>query len=252
MTTYVNVYGLPRANPYLPAQAAARAMRMVNNRTYNRPGLCDHVSGIDYGWGHTGEYSAALHWSHIPARLKHPGPGPVGALGFWLTNGRVSGGFGHVAPFVLPGAVASTDIKHNGYVDVVSYETIHRYWGNMVYVGWAAPYFPHGSAPFGPLQPGKPPVAPSAPVVPPRVDLSKVQYAAIHASADPGVKIIQKALKAAVGYTGLINGVWDKGTRAAYAAWQRKLGYVGSDADGIPGAKSLQVLAGRYHFVVVA
>lgn len=32
--------------------------------------------------------------------------------------------------------------------------------------------------------------------------------------------------------------VWGSGDKASYAAWQRKLGYSGSDADGIPGKTS--------------
>ncbi|MFJ3878078.1 peptidoglycan-binding protein [Streptomyces sp. NPDC090077] len=32
--------------------------------------------------------------------------------------------------------------------------------------------------------------------------------------------------------------VWGSGDKASYAAWQRKLGYSGSDADGIPGPTS--------------
>jgi hypothetical protein len=248
-TTYVNVYGM-KANPYLPSQAVARAMTYVHKRISIRPGTCDHMVGVYYGWGHTGEYSAYTHWTRIPSKYRHANTSaPVGSLVFWKTRG---GGFGHVAIVVAPGLIASTDIKQRGKVDVVSLSTISRYWGNLQYLGWAAPYFGHGTNPFRALQPGKAPTTSTAPVPLPRVDLSKIQYAAQHASADPGVKIVQKALKAAVAYTGAITGIWDKPTRAAYTTWQRKLGYVGADADGIPGAKSLQVLAGRYHFVVVA
>lgn len=47
----------------------------------------------------------------------------------------------------------------------------------------------------------------------------------------------------AAGYSG--DGSFGSLTVSAYAAWQRSLGYRGSDADGIPGKSSLAVLADR-------
>jgi LysM repeat protein len=41
-------------------------------------------------------------------------------------------------------------------------------------------------------------------------------------------------------------------TRSAYSLWQQRLGYRGSDADGIPGATSLKKLGARHGFTVVA
>lgn len=41
-------------------------------------------------------------------------------------------------------------------------------------------------------------------------------------------------------------------TRAAYSAWQKKLGYTGADADGAPGIKSLTALGAKYGFPVSA
>lgn len=48
--------------------------------------------------------------------------------------------------------------------------------------------------------------------------------------------------------TGLVvNGKYDGATRAAYARWQRRLGYTGPDANGVPGVRSLTLLgAGRF------
>ncbi|MDH6626344.1 hypothetical protein M2271_004161 [Streptomyces sp. LBL] len=65
------------------------------------------------------------------------------------------------------------------------------------------------------------------------------------------VKVIQRALidlgfRIPTGATGLFDGE----TRSAYAAWQRKLGFVGADADGFPGCSSLTDLGPRAHFRV--
>ncbi|SDJ74332.1 N-acetylmuramoyl-L-alanine amidase [Streptomyces indicus] len=66
-----------------------------------------------------------------------------------------------------------------------------------------------------------------------------------------GVLTVEKALHA----EGLLAEKWIDGsygtkTLAAYAAWQRRLGYSGADADGIPGRKSLTALGTRHAFPV--
>lgn len=58
------------------------------------------------------------------------------------------------------------------------------------------------------------------------------------------VKTLQRALAVPA------DGVFGPKTRAAYASWQRSLGYKGTDADGIPGATSLAKLAARKAFRV--
>lgn len=92
------------------------------------------------------------------------------------------------------------------------------------------------------------------------VDLSKLTAAA---KADPpkrgtpvsyyGVKTVESALVA----EGLLarevaDGHYGTATVAAYAAWQRRCGYKGADADGIPGAASLEKLAKKRGFTVTA
>jgi len=97
----------------------------------------------------------------------------------------------------------------------------------------------------------------------PSVDLSKLREAA---RVDPprtsdkaryptGTKRVEAALVA----EGLLNkryrdpiGHFGTATVSAYAAWQRRLGYTGRDADGIPGRVSLTELGRRHGFRVVA
>jgi N-acetylmuramoyl-L-alanine amidase len=50
----------------------------------------------------------------------------------------------------------------------------------------------------------------------------------------------------------LADGHYGSATVDAYAAWQRRLGYGGSDADGIPGTASLSRLGALHGFRVVA
>jgi hypothetical protein len=97
-----------------------------------------------------------------------------------------------------------------------------------------------------------------------KVSLAHITYSARH---DPAaaqghtthkaeVLIVEKALKA----EGLLPGQYVDGsfgtkTVTAYARWQRSPaggGYTGDAADGIPGEKSLKLLAARHGFQVVA
>lgn len=96
----------------------------------------------------------------------------------------------------------------------------------------------------------------------PVVDLSEVIKAAKSDSrrrqggTTPGaaddVKVVEDALRRA----GLLSGVYAKDgsfgskTIAAYSQWQKRLGYRGKDADGIPGLTSLKELGKKYGFNV--
>lgn len=92
----------------------------------------------------------------------------------------------------------------------------------------------------------------------PVIDLSKVVAAALHDAAESatpasyaGVTTVQKALVAeellAPEYA---NGRFDAATVTAFAAWQRRCGFAGPDADGIPGKTSLARLGQRHGFTV--
>lgn len=58
----------------------------------------------------------------------------------------------------------------------------------------------------------------------------------------PGVKRIQRCLNAKTGSKLKVDGLFGPVTKAAYATWQARLGYVGAGADGIPGPASLRRL----------
>lgn len=49
-----------------------------------------------------------------------------------------------------------------------------------------------------------------------------------------------------------VDGSYGTLTVAAYKAWQQRLGYFGTDADGVPGMSSLSKLGGAHGFKVVA
>jgi hypothetical protein len=76
-------------------------------------------------------------------------------------------------------------------------------------------------------------------------------------SVQPGkrnqqVWTVQNALKKEGMTTSEPTGFFGAETKLAYSNWQKKLGYSGKNADGIPGQVSLSKLGEKYGFVVVA
>ena len=93
----------------------------------------------------------------------------------------------------------------------------------------------------------------------PAVDLSRLIAAARTDPAKPGapvsyagVKVVEQALvKEGLLEARLADGHFGTATKAAYASWQRRCGYSGTDADGIPGRTTLTALAKKRGFTVV-
>ncbi|MFE7782028.1 N-acetylmuramoyl-L-alanine amidase [Streptomyces nigrescens] len=105
--------------------------------------------------------------------------------------------------------------------------------------------------------PSKP--APSKPS-PKVVDLSQLITAARHDPAKSGTPVSYTGVRVvedALATEGLlerkyVDGHYGTTTRSAYARWQRRCGYSGAAADGIPGRSSLDQLAHRHGFRVAA
>jgi hypothetical protein len=104
--------------------------------------------------------------------------------------------------------------------------------------------------------------APAKPPAKPKVSLAHLIYAAKH---DPAaaqghtsyraeVLLVEKALKAeGLLASQYVDGSFGSLTVAAYAKWQRHLGYTGADANGTPGQTSLSKLGAKHGtFQVVA
>lgn len=110
-------------------------------------------------------------------------------------------------------------------------------------------------------KPDAEPVSQPAPATP-RVDLSRLITAAKtdpparqgHVTYMAGTNLVERALVAEglLGKRYAGDGSFGTATVAAYAAWQRRCGYTGKAADGIPGRSSLERLGKRHGFTVVA
>jgi hypothetical protein len=97
-------------------------------------------------------------------------------------------------------------------------------------------------------------------VTTPVVDLSRLQTAAKvdptkpkgHKSYAAGTTLVEKALvKEKFLLPGSVDGSYTSATVNAYSKWQKKLGYTGKDANGIPGKVSLTALGKKHGFKVV-
>ncbi|MCQ8830369.1 N-acetylmuramoyl-L-alanine amidase [Streptomyces malaysiensis] len=106
----------------------------------------------------------------------------------------------------------------------------------------------------------KPPTTPLPTPAKPKVDLSQLIAAAKSnpkASGQPVTYTGVKTVEAALVDEGLLSKTYSDGhygttTVASYAAWQRKCGYTGKDADGIPGRSPLERLGSKHGFTVTA
>jgi hypothetical protein len=175
-------------------------------------------------------------WAWTQAKVQHPGElhPPAGAPVFW---GGGSHGHGHVVVSLGDGSCLSSDYLRVGHVDQVVIADITAGWG-LTYLGWTEDI--NGVSISGFEHKVVHPISASA--VATAFELQR------HA---PGVQAIKLALQA----EGLLaqylkSDLVGHTTLAAYAAWQRRLGYSGPDADGVPGASSLTVLGRRHGFRV--
>jgi hypothetical protein len=176
--------------------------------------------------------TALVAWNNIPDRHKGTGTPPPGSIAYW-DDPRRSGEAGHAAPVFENGNIWSTDILHSGRVDKVHYTKISAAWG-MRYLGYIT-WTPSGALPI------------MASITPKKVvHVSRVQPG----KTGPEVLILQKWLKAepkiSLDYSSG-PGVMGPRTKAAYAEWQKSLGFNRGDADGAPGITSLAHLAERHH-----
>ncbi|OPC81804.1 hypothetical protein B4N89_13440 [Embleya scabrispora] len=101
---------------------------------------------------------------------------------------------------------------------------------------------------------------PTTPPDRPEISLSRLMAAARSNPAAAGTPVtysgVRQVENSLVGEgllaLDLADGHYGTATVRAYAAWQRRLGYTGSDADGIPGRTSLERLGAKHGFKVIA
>lgn len=88
------------------------------------------------------------------------------------------------------------------------------------------------------------------------VDYSNLRMAAENAWKDGGdssVENVQRALNVEFrGQTLKIDGIFGPKTRNRYSQWQKREGFRGADADGIPGRTTLDALGDKYGFRVTS
>lgn len=212
-------------------------------------------------------------WAHqehgIPVRACRTADGP--GIGYhslhraWSTSGTACPGAARIAQFrdvVMPGIAAAVAGTEPGGAThrVQRGETLFSIAGLYRGVTWQQLAAANSlKAPYT-IVPGQiltvpgEVTAPTTPPARPVVDLSRLRNAARTDPPKPGTPVsypeAQLVELALVG-EGLLarrlaDGHFGSATLSAYAAWQRRLGYTGAGADGLPGKTSL-VKLGQLH-----
>lgn len=188
------------------------------------------------------EPNAGSDWDHAPDKhyVNHGSEIPAAVPVHWETSSVAD----HIAFSIGGGLCLSTDAARTGRVDIVSIDSITRNW-NCRLQGWT-PWI-EGVRVWTPPKPGNLPQVSLAYVVEAaRKDPRAKQGVGVH-------PIHVRRLELALRGEGLLSRYYGDGsygstTIGAYAAWQKRLGYSGKDANGIPGMQSLKVLGARHGF----
>lgn len=213
--------------------------RAVPTATGDWRGMCLMFVRLCWGIAPVGLLDANAAWTDCVERNHDVRAGypPAGAPVYW----RI-GRHGHAALSAGGGMVYSTDILKTGHVALVSLGTIAARWGAQ-YRGWSRGYGPY-MLPLALVHYGK--VREAARRDPGRRQAGQTSGAVI------SVKLVERAL-ANEGYLPqrwASDGSFGSMAVDAYAKWQKHLGYRGTDADGIPGLKSLIALGNAHGFGV--
>lgn len=215
--------GAPGNAPRNGAEAIAQARTWSNNGHYVGVGYCLKTVREYYGVG--AKYpDAAGSWQHA-AHKRRVGGGrdvPRGVPVYW-TGG--SAGHGHIAISIGGGLCYSTDWKRSGRIDIASIDEITRRWGlHLEGYAWEV----NDVVVWKPVPPSG------------RVRLSNLKFG----KSNKDVLDVKRRLKKK-GYK--VKGIlftrkFSTGLRNAYSLYQKRLGYRGHDANGIPGILSLKKL----------
>lgn len=214
---------------------AAKAFAL-NQHLHPRPGgwfnQCQKFSRQCVGAPPFGT-SARKAFNAIPAANRHTSsPPPPGSIAYY---GHADRGAGHAVFVVEGGRVWSNDILRRGRIDRVAWDIFIPKW-HLPYRGWI------DACPSGRL-----PVA-SAPSAPRRLGYrqgkkvfrSKMRFKQPDSDSvwNLQVALMAKGFKFSDGPSGYYGGH----TRAMCAAFQRRQGWSGSDADGIAGPGTIRRL----------
>jgi len=198
-------------------------------------GFCEKLVRTSYGENAQYYPSATAHWNAIPAKYKHSGKPRRGGLAFWLQKSGT--GDGHVTLCVNDiGGVNSNDIVSRGIISRVDYTVIEQKWTNLKYVGWADPWWNEDNKVIIPIPVAKPVYNYRQGK---RVYSNKMHLR--QANSD-SVWNLSLALHVRGYFKPVPTTTYSPELKNAVAAFQRRQGWSGSDADGIAGPQTTKKL----------
>ncbi|MDT0342707.1 transglycosylase SLT domain-containing protein [Streptomyces litchfieldiae] len=137
-------FTLTRPNPRTCQEAIDAARREARSGSLVWHRRCLAFVAQAYGWGASGEATAAVAWDRaLASGTAHPHgtDPPAGALLFY-DNGDDAG---HVALHLGDGQVATNDIATPGRIDIVPLNDLTGGRWRLTYLGWTPPVFLHAS-----------------------------------------------------------------------------------------------------------
>jgi Putative peptidoglycan binding domain len=212
----------------MSVRTPAQAIAFARSHRSNPVGFC--LQYVRTAYGVDARFpSAAAAWRG--AQFQHPVTKgalvPRGAPVLW-TGG--SHGAGHIAIGTGNGDCWSSDAGGSGVVAKVNIDELTSRW-KIDFQGWVEDI--NGVRVF---EPGHS----DAPASSESISLKRVRP-----DPRPDVRKLQEALRKRLPDLTkrlAVDGVFGPETQEAYAAWQRRCGFRGKDADGVPGTVTLQRL----------
>lgn len=224
-TTQDKVLGFTNIFGRTPAEAIAIARSWFLSGRWCGIGMCLKTVRQYYGVPSGIPTAAASYYKSAHKRGVRSGREvPRGVPVYWTGGSR---GAGHIAISVGGGLCLSTDWKRAGKVDYARIDDITSHWG-LDFRGYT--WEVNGRQVWAPAKPK------------PTVKLSNLR----RGKRNHDVVEVKTALRKK-GYRGfrVKSNKWGGGIERAYAKYQRRLGYSGRDANGIPGRVSLERLGFR-------
>lgn len=224
-TTQDKVLGFTNVFGRTPEEAIAIARSWCLSGHWCGVGMCLATVRQYYGVPSGFPTAASSYWASDHKRFVRSGRDvPRGVPVYW-TGG--SHGAGHIAISVGGGVCLSTDWKSAGKISYAHIDDITAAWG-LQFKGYT--WEVNGRQVWAPAEPK------------PTVRLANLKPG----QRNKDVLEVKQALHKK-GYTGFLtkSNKWGSGVQRAYAKYQRRLGYSGKDANGIPGRESLRKLGFR-------
>ncbi len=195
---------------------------------------CRPIAGTSRPSNHSWGMAIDINWDKNPMSSTFKSEIPPKVVAMWNDCGWYWGGF------------------YGGRPDTMHFEYVGKPSDVASDTSQAKKYNKGASTPTTPSTPSTSTVVAFATIL----KAAKTDPASVTGNPPAGTKDMVDVVEEALVKAGFLDkqyadGLFGSKTVEAYKKWQQKLGYEGSDADGLPGFTSLKALGDKYKFVVI-